>query len=301
MWASLQTRRSLLNSLSEKARGGVREWRDEEHKRGKVIFRQLNVSRHLSLWVEEGQKWSWASEVLQCRCPCTLQAVNLKLAQSSMLFCRSKHTCHICTFCFFISQDVSGWLIDRIWCESGHVSVLNPDWRDDTDGCVRRFVTCLRSCASLARRLEVVDGSWLLWFTGRSDGVLCASQWTDSRGVDGELVHCPSPRRPHWISVWLLCRPCSGGDSALFSWLCIFHVLFLFFIAVGISSFPLPSFSTRFLNIANSRAGFHDRIWTQLFTWLFLDHAAYLNLDSAANTQLHFINTHKISELGSIW
>lgn len=47
-------------------------------------------------------------------------------------------------------------------------------------GCVRQLVTCLWSCARLALCLEVVDGSWLLWFTGNSTCVLCASQWTDS-------------------------------------------------------------------------------------------------------------------------
>lgn len=47
------------------------------------------------------------------------------------------------------------------------------------------FVTCLRSCVSLALCLEVVDGNWLLWFTSRYDRVLRASQWTDSRGEEG--------------------------------------------------------------------------------------------------------------------
>lgn len=58
------------------------------------------------------------------------------------------------------------------------------------------------------------------------------------------------------------------AETALSSHDCAFFMYCspLFFISVGISNFSLLSFSTRFLIIANSRAGFHHRIWTQPFT-----------------------------------
>lgn len=80
-----------------------------------------------------------------------------------------------------------------LWAPSSSRALGNGLCGNGVSGCL---VTCLRSCASLAPCLEVVDGSWLLWFTSRSDRVLHVSQWSNSQGVNAELAHCLST---HWI------------------------------------------------------------------------------------------------------
>lgn len=148
MWASLQNSCSLLNSSSseaegprtEKARGGARGGRDEEHKTGKVIFRQLHVSRHRSCEWKRGQKpsripASSAGPSAVCSVDvCArsgLQITRRRWLLPSSVGLHTPATSAALDFSFqILSREFGASLV------SG--AVLDPDWRRGADGCVRR-------------------------------------------------------------------------------------------------------------------------------------------------------------------
>lgn len=129
-------------------------------------------------------------------------------------------------------------------------AALTGEKRYIDGGCVRQLVTCLWSCARLALCLEVVDGSWLLWFTGNSTCALCAFTmgWLMGSRRRACSVSISAPFSLELFCLTPLLTVCFDGDSGLFLWLCVFLTLFPVLFQRGKGQFPHLVFSHRFLS-----------------------------------------------------
>lgn len=134
---------------------------------------------------------SQASDKLLLQYWCHYSRLTADYKSQVTVIYRFTNTCFLCFHiiaAYYLCELAKLRKLVQTWCE---VNPEEPIWeltqylrpveiQDSNSRRVRQLVTRLRSCARLALCLEVVDGSWLLWFTGNSTCVLYASQWIDS-------------------------------------------------------------------------------------------------------------------------